>query len=72
MTIDDELLSQVDRVSRRLQTTRSAFTREALRAAIRHLRELELERKHRRGYQEKPARPEEFGGWEKEQAWPAR
>jgi metal-responsive CopG/Arc/MetJ family transcriptional regulator len=72
LTIDEELLSQVDRISKKLRTTRSAFTRGALRAALLHLREIGLERKHRDGYQRHPVRREELGLWEKEQVWPSR
>ena len=72
MTIDQALLKQVDRASRKLRTTRSAFTRDALRSALRRLNELELEQRHREGYRKSPPRREEFGAWEKEQVWPAR
>ena len=34
MTLDDDLVKQVDRVSKQLHTNRSAFTRKALREAI--------------------------------------
>jgi len=54
MTIDETLLKNVDRASRKLRTTRSAFTRDALRAALRHLHDLELEQRHRQGYRENP------------------
>ena len=29
-----------------------------------------LEKRHRRGYERHPVRPDEFSGWEQEQAWP--
>ena len=34
MTLDEDLLRTVDQVVKKLRTTRSSFTREALRAAI--------------------------------------
>ena len=34
MTLDDELVDEVDKVVKKLKTTRSAFARQALRAAI--------------------------------------
>ena len=69
MTLDDELVSAVDRTARRLGTTRSAFTRDALRAALDRLRARELERKHREGYARKPVRKREFSVWEREHVW---
>ena len=69
LTLDEELVAEVDRVARASGTTRSAFTREALRAAIRRLKERVLEERHREGYRQKPVRKGEFNIWEKEQAW---
>ena len=69
MTLDEDLITTVDRVVKKLGTTRSAFTRQALRSAIGKVRLDELERKHREGYKRKPIRHEEFEIWEKEQVW---
>lgn len=69
MTLDDELVREIDRVVKRLGTTRSAFAREALRAALARLRRRELERKHREGYARQPVEPGEFSDWEAEQVW---
>jgi len=69
MTLDEDLVAEVDKIVKRLKTTRSALTRDALRAEIRRIREKELEQKHRKGYQRKPVKPEEFSDWEDEQAW---
>ncbi|MBW2368869.1 MAG: ribbon-helix-helix protein, CopG family [Deltaproteobacteria bacterium] len=69
MTLDDDLVKAVDRVSKQLHTSRSAFTRNALREALaRHNLEL-LERKHRQGYLRKPVAADEFSVWETEQTW---
>ena len=69
MTLDEELVKAVDRVSRQLGTTRSAFTRKALREAlVRHKIE-EMERQHRKGYEKYPVAAEEFSVWENEQDW---
>ncbi len=69
MTLDEELVKAVDRVSKQLKTTRSAFTRKALREALaRHTIE-KMECKHREGYARHPAAADEFSVWEKEQAW---
>ena len=70
MTLEPELVTQVDRVARRLGLTRSAFTRRALRAALEQLRVQELERRHRDGYRRKPVRSGEFDVWTSEQVWP--
>ena len=69
MTLDEDLVKAVDRVSRQLNTSRSAFTRKALREAlVRYSRE-QLERRHREGYARHRAAGDEFSVWETEQAW---
>ena len=68
MTLDEDLVSAVDRAVRKLGTNRSAFTRSALKEALRKVRATELEQKHREGYARKPAKGE-FDIWESEQAW---
>jgi metal-responsive CopG/Arc/MetJ family transcriptional regulator len=69
MTLDDELVKSVDKVVKELKTTRSAFTREALRQAVDRYRISLLEQKHRRGYKLHPVKKEEFSVWEDEQDW---
>ena len=69
MTIDDDLVTAVDRVSKELQTNRSAFARKALRDALARYSLEQLERKHRRGYERYPVAADEFSAWETEQAW---
>ena len=69
MTLDDDLVRKVDLVSKKLRTSRSAFTRKALREALSRLSLEEQERKHRRGYQKHPTEVDEFSVWETEQAW---
>ena len=69
MTLDEELVKEVDRISKELRTNRSAFTRKALREALaRHSLE-QLERKHRQGYERRPIDADEFSVWEAEHAW---
>jgi metal-responsive CopG/Arc/MetJ family transcriptional regulator len=70
MTLDEELVDEVDRAAKKLGTSRSAFARRALQEALRRLQELQLEEKHRRGYAAKPVRRGEFDAWESEQVWP--
>ena len=69
MTLDEDLVEAVDKAARRLGKSRSAFTREALRAALRRLREWELDRKHKEGYRRHPVGKDEFSVWTAEQAW---
>ena len=69
MTLEEDLVLQVDKAVRRMGTTRSAFTRDALRSALKHLRIKDLERKHAEGYARKPVQRGEFRVWEREQAW---
>jgi len=70
LTLDEDLLARVDRAARRLSSTRSAFARDALRAALAALAEREEERAHRRGYEAKPVRPGEFDVWHAVHTWP--
>ncbi len=69
MTLDDELVDTIDKIVKELKTTRSAFTRQALREAIHRLNILRLEEQHREGYELKPVNKEEFSVWESEQEW---
>lgn len=69
ITIDDGLMKEVDAAAESLQTTRSAFAREAFRAALERIKERDLEKKHREGYRRKPVSHGEFETWEREQAW---
>ncbi len=69
MTLDDELVKEVDRVVKRIHTSRSAFTRKALREALARYTVEQLESKHREGYERDPVVVGEFSVWEKEQSW---
>jgi metal-responsive CopG/Arc/MetJ family transcriptional regulator len=69
MTLDENLIKSVDKIVKAIGTTRSAFTRDALRQALKNHRIKLLEEKHRRGYQRWPVRSGEFSVWEDEQEW---
>jgi metal-responsive CopG/Arc/MetJ family transcriptional regulator len=71
MTIDDDLLTEVDQVTQTLQTTRSAFIRSALQLALRHYTMLHKEQQHAQGYARHPVTPDEFDVWTSEQSWGA-
>ena len=69
MTLDDELVTAVDKVVKKLKTTRSAFTRKALKDAIKQVNIDMLEKKHKKGYECYPVGKTEFSVWEPEQEW---
>ena len=69
MTIDDQLLKAVDKLTRRRKSTRSAFIRHAVEAEIRREQVRELEIRHADGYLRKPVARGEFDVWTDEQEW---
>jgi metal-responsive CopG/Arc/MetJ family transcriptional regulator len=69
MTIDEPLLDEVDRTVQYLNTTRSAFVRDALKMALRRHQILEMEKAHAAGYRRQPVQPGEFDLWLEEQSW---
>ncbi len=71
MTIDENLLKLVDKMTRVRKTTRSAFIRDALKAEIRRQQIQEDEIRHADGYARKPIAPGEFDVWLTEQDWGA-
>jgi len=66
MTLDDDLVEAVDKVVKKLRTTRYAFSRQALKDAIKHVNIDLLEKKHKRVYEHYPDKSE-FSIWESEQ-----
>ncbi len=69
MTLDDDLVKAVDKVAKRMKTTRSAFTRKALKDAVKQANVNMLEEKHKKGYERHPVSKTEFSDWESEQKW---
>ena len=69
MTLDDDLVKKVDNIAKELNSTRSAFTRDALRNAVKQYNVSRLEMKHRKGYANHPVNKDEFSVWENEQNW---
>ncbi len=69
MTLDEAIVSRVDRLRKKLSLSRSALTRDALREYLARHTISELEQRHREGYSRQPASAEELGGWETEQVW---
>ena len=71
MTLDEDLIKEVDNIVKRLKTNRSAFTRDALRIALINYQTDQLEHQHRKGYQRHPVSGNEFTDWEAQQVWDA-
>ena len=69
MTLDDNLVKTIDKVIKKLHTTRSAFTRSALKEALKRYKQERLEERHRKGYELHQVKKGEFSVWEDEQAW---
>jgi metal-responsive CopG/Arc/MetJ family transcriptional regulator len=69
ITLDEDLLKTVDEAVKHLRTTRSAFTRDALRGALKGLAVTRLEQQHRSGYEANPVKKGDFSVWEREQHW---
>lgn len=67
--MDSDLAAQVDECAQRLGATRSGFTREALRAALKRHNEKHLEERHRAGYRRIPPENGEFSVREDDRAW---
>ncbi len=69
MTLDEDLVSAVDDIVKKLKTTRSAFARRALKDAVRRANINMLEKKHKEGYERCPVGKTEFSVWESEHEW---
>jgi metal-responsive CopG/Arc/MetJ family transcriptional regulator len=69
MTLDEDLVTAVDRVVKKLGTSRAAFIRTALEEALKKVCASELEFRNREGYSRKPVSRGEFDIWESEQVW---
>lgn len=69
MTIDENLLQEVDKTVKGLNTTRSAFIWLALEQALRQYQVRRLEEKDEVGYKTVPADATEIEDWKAEQSW---
>lgn len=69
MTLEEDLLREVDRTVKKLRTSRSGLIRTSLRQYLKTLTERVLEDQHREGYAGRPVRKGEFDAWETEQEW---
>ncbi len=69
LTIDDDLLAQVNQAIKQQKTTVSALIKESLVHYLNRMKVKEMERQHREGYLKHPVEKDEFGIWESEQVW---
>jgi len=69
ITMDEDLLRKVDEIIKKKKITRSIFIRESIVYYLKRKRILEMEKKHREGYEKKPVLQDEFFKWENEQDW---
>lgn len=69
LKIDESLLAEVDRVTRKLSISRADFARIALELALRNHKTITLEQQHAQGYARHPVKHGEFDEWESEQVW---
>ena len=69
MTIDENLLADVDRAVDEMGTNRSLFIRKALQSALRQHAVEKLEARHAMGYAEQPPVDDEVMEWAGEQVW---
>lgn len=67
--IEDSMLTEVEREARALEMTREAFVRAALERALQQREVIARERRHARGYEDRPQAADEAGEWEAEQVW---
>lgn len=69
MTLDEKLIKSVDKLAKKMGKSRSAFTRDALRMALDNYKILELEKKHKAGYSNKPVEVNEFISVDDDDIW---
>lgn len=69
MTIEEQLLEEVDKITAALNTSQSAFIRDALQMALRRYSIAALEQQHAQGYANLPLESEELDEWTEEQFW---
>jgi metal-responsive CopG/Arc/MetJ family transcriptional regulator len=72
IVLDERALRAADREARRSRINRSALFRQALAYYLRRRKLVELEERHRQGYEKHPIRPGEFDAWDRALAWPEK
>jgi metal-responsive CopG/Arc/MetJ family transcriptional regulator len=69
MTLEEELLKEMDRTVKKLRTTRSALIRDSIRQYLKMIHTQQLEARHRAGYSKQPVTKEEFNVSESDRSW---
>ena len=69
MTLEEELLKEMDRTVKKLRTTRSALIRDSIRQYLKTLHVQQLEAKHRSGYSKQRVTRGEFDVPESDRGW---
>lgn len=69
MTLEEELLREMDRIVKKLRTTRSALIRDSIRQYLKMIHTQQLEARHRAGYSKKPVAKGEFSVSESDRRW---
>ena len=70
VTIDPDLLSQIDNDEESKQNGRSAFLRKAVRFYLEQKRLKSIGEKYRSGYSQGLVLDKDLSNWEDEQVWP--
>ncbi len=69
LSIDESLLTEVDRITQSLAMTRVDFFRQGLKLALQKYEIKLLEKQHEESYARLPMLPEEIDEWESERVW---
>ena len=69
ITLDEDLLSRIDKAIQELNTTRSTLIQASFQYYLERLRIKKLEKKHRDGHLKQSVAKGKFDVWEGEQAW---
>ena len=69
MTLEEELLREMDRTVKKLRTTRSALIRDSIRQYLKTLHTQQLEARPRAGYSKQPVTKGEFNVSESDRRW---
>ena len=70
ISVEPELLGEVDKEAHARGESRSALFREAVRRLLHERRIQELEDRDRRAYEVQPVQPGEFDVWDRVITWP--
>ena len=70
ITVDEELLAELEAAEEVRERGRSAVFRQAVREYLRRSRRAAIESQYRQAYGTKPGVGNEFEGWEDEGEWP--